>query len=734
MKQQEMFGNAKWIGPSPECEAPLMRRDFNAKNCKSAKIIICGLGFFELYLNGKKVTDEILVPAYTDYEDRPNMKLNYPLSDKQSHRILCMEYNLKDGIKDGKNTLGVILGNGWYHQNKHRDEGNVEYGKVKLCFKLDLIDDNGVITILSDEGITWKQSYITSNNIYFGEEHDYRLYDENWATADIDSSWKNVLPAEEPKTEFYMQECPGDKAVEYVTPVLVKDFGTYSVYDAGRNISGFPMVVSEKAGETVSLLCTEEINADQTVNPESCDSIRQPQRDVYITDGSGIEMYPKFTWHGFRYFTLTNNAKPTRCAVVHANIACNSSFVSDNETLNWLYQAYVNSQLTNMHAGVPSDCPHIERLGYTGDGQLCCEAAMMMLDSKAFYRKWMDDIADCQDKNTGHIQHTAPFSGGGGGPGGWGCAIVEVPYIYYKHYGDIEVLKKYLPNMMAYIYYMESRCEGGLVVREEKGGWCLGDWCTKNGMELPEPYVNTYFYIKSMIEVKEIAQILGEPSCIGFLDERIERCRRAITNAYYSEQSHNFIGNVQGANAFAVDLGLGCSDTYRNLVQKYSAHPEFDTGIFGTDILIRILFERGNSLLAYRLLTNENEGSYYNMKKNGATTLWEIWQGYRSHNHPMFGAPVRYLFPYLLGIKQPEESVGYEKIVIEPHFVVGLNRAKGHITTPKGAVSVSYEKNEIGTTVEIILENEMDAIYLFEAQKFELHKGNNKIELQKIVY
>lgn len=142
---------------------------------------------------------------------------------------------------------------------------------------------------------------------------------------------------------------------------------------------------------------------------------------------------PWFTWHGFRYFELTNNAEPVRCEVVHSDCAVTSSFESGSEMLNWLYDAYIRTQLSNMHSGVPSDCPHIERLGYTGDGQLCCEAAMMLLDSQKFYKKWLEDISDCQSIGNGHVQHTAPFMGGGGGPAGWGGAIAVVPYEMYKY-------------------------------------------------------------------------------------------------------------------------------------------------------------------------------------------------------------------------------------------------------------------------------------------------------------
>ena len=141
-------------------------------------------------------------------------------------------------------------------------------------------------------------------------------------------------------------------------------------------------------------------------------------------------------------------------STVHADVPVSSTFETDNDVLNWIYRAYINTQLSNMHAGIPSDCPHIERRGYTGDGQLTCHAAMSALDAKEFYRKWINDISDCQDIKTGHVQYTAPYLRSGGGPGAWGCAIVEVPYRFYKEYGDLEPAARLYPQMLEYFRFL----------------------------------------------------------------------------------------------------------------------------------------------------------------------------------------------------------------------------------------------------------------------------------------
>ena len=298
---------------------------------------------------------------------------------------------------------------------------------------------------------------------------------------------------------------------------------------------------------------------------------------------------------------------------------------------------------------------------------------MTCFDAKDMYLKWMQDIADSQDIYGGHVEHTAPFYGGGGGPGGWGGAIVFVPYTYYKHYGEKEVLKKYYRNMCKYLEYMESHSEDSLVVRSEKGGWCLGDWCapmdlykpehhTMSRVLIPETYVNTVLFIKQMKMVIELAKIIGKEELTSPLPELIKKASDMVNIAYYSPMTHCYCGDVQGANCLALDAGLGDEKTLKMTVEKYADRECFDTGIVATDVLPRILFDSGNAQLAFDLMTSRKLPSFGYMMEHGATTLWEDWLPERSLNHPMFGALTRYLFTYLLGITQAQDSAGFEKM------------------------------------------------------------------------
>lgn len=340
-----------------------------------------------------------------------------------------------------------------------------------------------------------------------------------------------------------------------------------------------------------------------------------------------------------------------------------------------------------MHGSLPSDCPHRERLGYTGDGQITCPAAMLLLDSREFYLKWIQDILDCQDPDTGHIQHTAPFMGGGGGPGGWGSAVVIVPYRFWKILGDNTILRRTYPAMKKWIGYLINHSEDSLVVREENGGWCLGDWCTLDKCRLPEPLVNSFYLVITLRMMREIANEIGE----YFNYDRLE------SDTLDSIKRHYFTGEYdisQGRLVYGAALGLVSADECAEYYEKLG---HFDTGFLATDILCELLFKSGHADVFGKLIENDSLGSYLYMKRNNSTTVWEDWHGRSSHCHPMFGAPVRQLFEGILGIRQI--SPGFERYSVDPQLPDSMNYAKGYITTPRGRLTV--EVRRVGDKVEV---------------------------------
>ena len=680
MTQESMFGPARWIDDPAGSDAPLFLRKFQAEGTEPAQITICGLGFFELYLNGKKVSEDRLVPNASNYEARDLSKLGYPLYDSLGFRIYVMQYDLTPYLAPGENTLCVLVGNGYYNQKERNAEGPVAYGTPKLCYRLEI----GGAALVSDAQTAVHPGFVTFNNLYDGEHQDYRLL-----PADA-SAFRPSREIPAPESDFQLQIGPPDRVIRSLTPQLIaEEADGWKLYDAGENTVGYAVFRCDTPGTEITVAYAEVLGNREHYGIHFRAGY---QTDVFITDGRAREYRPFFTWHGFRYFRV-KGAEPVRVDVLHADCPVTAAFKSDNETLNWLFDTFIHTQLCNMHAGVPSDCPHRERLGYTGDGQLCAAAVLQLLDCRSFYRKWLEDIADCQCRVSGHVQHTAPLMGGGGGPCGWGGAIVEVPYQYYKAYGDSAVLQEFLPRMLRYFDYLETRSENGLVCREEPGGWYLGDWCPPEPVILPEPFVNTCLYIRQMQQAQEIAALLGEPARTAHLQARIDRCRRAVEIAYFSPASGLFLGDAQGASCLAMLAGLGNEKTKRRVIEKYAALGHFDTGIIATPALVDWLFANGAGQVAFDLLTSQHTVSFAEMRRQGATTIWENWSGRSSQNHPMFGACVKSILTELLGIRQAPGTAGYSDVVISPVFVNGLDRAEGHMTTCRGKIAVSYEKH-----------------------------------------
>ena len=739
MNFEKLYPNAAFIAPGDTaCTSPYIRKTFEIRNPASAVITICGLGFFELYLNGKKVSDDVFVPANSLYEYRANPNIGYPNHDKFTYRTYSVVYDVKDYLKNGKNTLVVHLGNGWYGDTGNHDEHMDFFGTVKLCYKLQIRDDLGERTLVSDTAHKWKPSYITENRLYLGEKQDMNLYDEHIFDADYDdSAWETVVEAAAPQCEYSIQDFPADKVTQRRIPTAVKKLGGCTVYDCGINMTGYVVVECDRPGEHIVIEHAEELNEDGTLDTVTCAGNRKPARDEYISDGVH-PMHPHFCWHGFRYFTLSNNARPVEARMVHADMKITSHFESDNELLNWLYETYLRTQLENMHCGVPSDCPTRERLGYTGDGQLCADAAMLMMDGRTFYKKWMQDIVDSQCTLTGHVNHTAPFQGGGGGIGGWGCAVIHVPYVYYRTYGDNGLIREHFPRMLAFMRYLDSRVTAGFLASEEAGGWNLGDWgfSKQDEFVVPQNYVNTYYYIKSLEEMCEMAPLVGMSDLIPSYKEKIEVSKRAMRGAYLSSQTGDFFGDYQGANCFAVALGIGDERTYKNMYEKYSKTPEYDTGIFATDLMTDLFFRNGNAQLGFDLLTSERPLSFGNMKKGGATTLWEYMWGEiaktMSHNHPMFGAVTRQLFHGILGIRQREGSCGYTNIVIDPAIVRGMKYYSGYMDVGKGRIGVTVRCGETNTYFRFEIPEGITAQFRFEADYLPLHAGVNEFDMQLI--
>ncbi len=727
MTQEYFFHNAKWVGAKDRTKDSfaVLKGGFEAESAKNVTLNVLGLGFFKCYINGECVNPDTFLPLSSDFEAGCD-----PVDEVIScHRVYVPQFDITPFVKSGENDIEIHYGGGWY---THRER---TFGLPKAIYCITVEAENGVEYFVSDENCKIRKGSVCQYNFTWEEHHDFSAIDGY--------SWENAVLTEEIETEYCSTDCPWDKLIEKLPVKKVKETENGTVYDCGENTTGYPVLkITAEKGEKVCVNFAEELAEDGSLDPTHVHG----QQFTVISDGKEALVQPEFTWFGFRYFEVIGKAEPDCVKVIYADVPISSTFESDNETLNWIYKTFMHTMLCNMHAGHPSDCPHLERRGYTGDGQLTCNAALTVFGAKAFYEKWMQDIGDCQDVLSGHIQYTAPYLRSGGGPGGWGCAIVEVPYQLYKHYGEKEILAKYYPQMRRYIDYLEAHSEYGVVTSDKKGEWCLGDWCGPNilypekditshnqQVVLPAPMVNTYFMVKSLQQMCEIARIIGKDEDIAEYEEKIKYRKGAITAAYFNTFDDNFVMNVQGANSFAIDIGLGNDNTYENMKSYYKKLGHYDTGIFATDIVTRQLFKKGDSDLAVDLLTHNGDQGFEHWRRNGATTFHEYWDSNRSrsHSHPMFGAPVAYLFEYLLGIRQTEDSAGYKSIIIEPMSVDRFKWMKGSITTPNGVIAVSYVNDNGRVEFNISVPENTEAVFRFAEQEHKLKCGTNEFQISK---
>jgi len=704
-----------WIASSYPCASPIFTRSFTVDSLsENAVLYVTGLGYFEVYINGIQLGNDLFIPPASDYFRRDFSNVTYPVRDFFTHRIYYHVFDITKYIKHGSNSLEIQCGGGWFVQPERLAEGNMSYSDRPQCiYSIKL--GNSIFN--SDGSEVWHESEIRESLLFLGE-----VIDANYT----DSDDKPVITLNSPDSVLTEADGVPDRVIRDIKPVLVSEKDGIRIYDAKENISGIASLTThaEKGAEYV-LRFSEVLDSDGNPDFSSTGSgyigasgRKQIMCDRFVTDGNKRTFIPKFVWHAFRYIEVTGDfyaLDSITVHVIHADVPLTCQFESDSEGLNFLFDAYVRTQLSNYHGSFPSDCPHRERLGYTGDGQICAQTAMMMFDSKLLYRKWIRDITDSQDLTTGHIQHTAPFGGGGGGPGGWCTAVITVPYAYYKQYGDYEIVKENIGAMKRFIEFTASCIEDGLVVCESEGGWCLGDWCMLESGRIPDPFVNTCWFIHALrlyIEMKE--------NVYGCRDEDAAELEVLCLEAVKKQYSD--IKHIGAANAYAAWIGI---DNIDKCADYYDYLGAFDTGFLGTDILCDILFGNGRGDVAYKLLSSEKAGSYLYMKRSGATTIWERWlPGGSSKSHPMFGACCRQLFEGILGIRQNDASIAYESLTICPYLPDGMNFVRGSVMTAKGRIGLSLERCGSSVTVKTDIPSGVNAVLKFDNTEQTLKCGS----------
>ncbi|GAB3925283.1 glycoside hydrolase family 78 protein [Mucilaginibacter myungsuensis] len=704
---------AKWIGamenPTPNSTAtypaPYFRKAFTAgKKVKQATVYVSGLGFYELYINGKKIGDQVLAPAVTNYDVRPLTKLLYPYDDQSTQRVLYNSFDVTANIAQKDNAIGILLGNGWYNQRDRTVEGNMWYDLPKLIFQLEVTYTDGTKQVIASND-SWKTTTgpLLKDGIFSGEQYDARLYLGAWDKPGYnDANWKPAIYVKPPTGALHPQLAPFDKVTRTLTPTFEgKTRDSVYRYHLNETVSGWASItVKGKAGDRTKLRYISEEGEDYG------------QIDTYILNGGVPETWqPKFTWHAFRVIEVTSkdvalNAESIRVMDVHTDVQPNGTFECSNPFLNKINTAYLKTQLANMHGSISSDCPHRERLGYTGDGQVAMESAMLSFDLPQFYSKWFDDIDDARNKKTGFVTHTAPFGGGGGGPA-WGSAYVIMPWLYYQYYGDAAMLSKHYQGMKQWVTYLSTRTnKDGLITREEPNGWCLGDWCTPTGVEVPEPLVNTAYYHHVTATMSKVAKLLGKDDDRAMFDQLAGQIKVNFNKAYYHADKKTYWQGRQGADVFALAFDLVPDGSRKDVFNSLLNHLEklnyhFDTGILGTPLMLKVLSQNDRNDIAYKIMNQQTGVGFGYLLDAKNSTLWEAWDSAGSHCHPMFGSVVEWFYTALGGIKPGAD--GFQHFVVAPSAVTDLTYCKSAYNSLYGKIRSEWKRNADGT-LQILVE------------------------------
>ena len=726
---------AQWIGAPWQGEkattddsiAPIFRKEVYLKGkVRKAKAYITAMGFFELYANGVRVSDDCLVPGFTNFTRREGLdKANIPISDHfRDYRVLYLAYDITDLMQTGENALGVLLGNGWANPS-HRLMG--PFGSPRFLCQLDITYTNGRREqVVTDESWLVRESPIRHNDIYSGEVYDARLEEPLWASVGCSTSgWQHAVLRKAPDGKLTAQDAPVDKALETLRPTALtrSKSGEWTV-EFDHEISGRIHLrnITGKAGQVVDIkyICESPLGVDK-----------------YIFKGEGTEEHAaRFTWYVFSKAVISGLEHLTpemiTAECIGTNVPVDARFFSSDRLLNQINAIWQQSQTDNMHCGVASDCPHRERAPYTGDGQVACPTVMENFDASAFYRKWLRDMRDTQNVDDGYVPNGAPWQPICGGGVAWGAAMNIIPWELYVHTGDIQVLRENYFAMKEQLRHMQlSVTPEGTMFQQKTGPegnslyWLnLGDWSPAYG--LPKDELVHTFYLWYCAELTaRAARVLEDHSFeMNVVEdsysyrELAQRTREAFHRKFYDAEAKSY-GDF-GGNVFALYMGVPDSvkaDVVRTLEHEiadtYNAH--LNTGIFGTRFLFEVLCANGLGELALQVLRQRDFPGFGNWIAQGATVTWEAWDGSNSHNHPMFGGGLVSLYRDFAGVRIDEEHPGYRHVVIRPFLSPSLPRVGYEKMTPYGLLRSEVRRERdgyrltvtvpVGITATVVLPN-----------------------------
>lgn len=679
--------------------APLFRKEFSVqKQVKKAVAYVTGLGYFELYLNGKKVGNDVLVPNQTNYGKRPDLsQQSIAVEDNfREYKVMYLAYDISNKLKQGTNAVGSILGNGFYNPAKFWAMG---YGTPRFLAQIHITyTDGSEDVIVSDESWKVSKSPILMDMVYYGEHYDARQEQNGWCSPGFDDSiWETAIIRKAPEGKLCAHTTQTDKVVELLKPIRIEKMydGKYKV-DFGEEVSGWVRLtnVEGPAGHKVEIkYLSNQFSGDNT----------------YIFRGEGKENYAaRFNWFVFREVEIVNwpgilDIENICAEVVHTNVEESAEFETSNPLFNQINKIWQRSQTDNMHGGIASDCPHRERSAYTGDGQVACVTVMHNYDAKSFYHKWIHDVIGAQNIETGYVPNAAPWQPGCGGGVAWGAAISIMPWEFYLHYGAKDILEdSYLP-MKEYIRYMKTWVDGDGIMHSkwtkpngDDHKWLnLGEWVAPGELP-PNELVHTFYFWRCADITAKTAEVMGKADEAKKYAELATKTKKAFHKRFYNTDKGSY-GN-SGANIFALKMGVPAWQynkvitALKQNIKNNNGH--LDTGIFGTRFFFEVLSENGLHNLAYAAMNKKDEPGYGRWIQLGATTTWEHWDTNNSHNHPMFGGGLVWFYRKLAGMQTDPKQPGYRHIIFKPQLVDELDFVKYYNETPYGKAGIHWQKED----------------------------------------
>ena len=654
------------------------------KQVRRARAYVCGIGCCEVYCNGIKTDDAVLDPPVTEYAER----------------VLYRTHDLTKLIRAGENAFGVEVAHGWYGAKK-----------VLVQIYIDYADGETEEHHSSVNGGWWVGGSPTvENSFYDGEVYDARIEEKvpkNWAGAEYeptwDKGWMFTVYSSPPQGKLESAAIePARVTKTYPAVSLKKRKDKTAVADFGVNIAGWARIrVRGARGARVTVEYGERLKEDGSVN--RCNLRSAKARDVYILKGEGEEEYaPRFTYHGFQYAQIVTEGDCELLSIVaehvHTDVRMAGAFRCSDETLEKLHGMAVVTELNNQQ-GILTDCPQRdERFGWLND--LCSRLYQTVYNCgmERFFPKFVRDITHTQQKD-GAIADTAPYYTGGRPADPVCVAYLLMPYWSYVYYGDSRTALSEYDGLKGWTDYLLSHSENYIMQYSYYADWVAPDCFGPRTDNLYVSTLSLYWHLKLMSKIAEIAK---KPQDAAEYALHAEKCAAAILEKYFDEESGNFAGGTQTANAMALSLGIVPEKCRKKVADNLAAEVErlgdhSSCGNIGYRHLFYALADNGYADLVVKVLKNPEYPGWGYMLANGATSVWERWESEMSDemdsfDHPMFGSYDAFFYHYLAGIRVEDDAFGCDRIRLQPVFAEGLDHAEGVFSTVRGDIVSRWER------------------------------------------